>query len=107
MHNAIILIVTALAAPAFADTTHQFELALKNERYTVLVADDSCGELQVKSPQRERSLRVCVRANSTDKLRIEIERRTRDLNDEVHTKTTVVMARGSSLNLDDLKLTLK
>ncbi len=106
------LLVTLLCGPALADpsstTTYAIELATKTTRQTILVADHSCGEIQIKSAQRESFLRVCAVASDNAKfVRLEIERRTRENQDESRQAAVVMAASGASYELFDGKMTVK
>ena len=104
------LLLTLLCAPALADspstTTYVVELATKTTRHTVLVADRSCGEVQIKSTQRESFLRVCAH-EAGKHVRLELDRRTRDNTDEAHQAAVVMATSGASFDLLDGKLTVK
>lgn len=114
------LFLFLLCGPALADSssssstspsssvTYSVELATKTHRHVILVADRSCGEIQLKTPQRESFLRVCATAAATGKhVRLEVERRTRDNQDEARQAAVVVATPGSSFDLLDGKLTVK
>lgn len=107
-----VLVLTLLCAPALAaadsTTTYVIELATKSARHTILVADRSCGELQIKSPQRESFLRVCAQAADSGKhVRLDVDRRTRENQDESRQAAVVVAQAGATYDLLDGKLTVK
>lgn len=104
------LLLGLLCGPAIADstTTYVVELATKTERHTLLVADRSCGELQIKSPQRESFLKVCAQADDKTKyVRLEIDRRIRDKADESRQAAVVIASAGSTYDLLDGKMTVQ
>lgn len=104
------LLLTLLCGPALADstTTYSIELTTKTTRQTILVADRSCGEIQLKSPNRESFLKVCAVATKGSKyVRLDVERRTRENQEESRQAAVVMAASGSSYDLLDGKLTVK
>jgi len=104
------LLLALLCGPAVADstTTYLVELSTKTERHALLVADRSCGELQVKSPQRESFLKVCAYADDKSKsVRLEVDRRIRDKTDESRQAVVVNATVGASYDLIDGKMTVK
>lgn len=91
-----------------ATTTYVIELATKSARHSLLVADRSCAELQLKSPQRESFLRVCAHAADSGKhVRLDVERRTRESQDESRQTAVVVAQAGATYDLLDGKLSVK
>jgi hypothetical protein len=104
------LLLTLLCGPALAESTatYSIELATKTTRQTILVADRSCGEIQLKSPNRESFLKVCAVATENGKhVRLEVERRTRENQEETRQAAVVMAASGASYDLLDGKLTVK
>jgi hypothetical protein len=84
------------------------ELATKSARHTILVADHSCGEVQIKSPDRESYFRVCAKPGDAGKhVRLEVERRTREKQDEARQAAVVIATSGATYDLLDGKLTVK
>ena len=105
------LLLCLLCGPAIADSTTNYvvELATKTTKQTIVVADRSCAEIQVKSPQRESFLRVCAVGDdkNTKYVRLEVERRTRDNQDESRQAAVVVATSGASYDLLDGRMTVK
>jgi hypothetical protein len=104
------LLLTMLCGPALAGTvpvTYAIDLATKTEHHTLFVTDKSCAEIQAKSRDRESFFRVCASASENNYVRLDIDRRTRDKEDEARTSAVVVAAPGASYDLLDTKLTVK
>jgi hypothetical protein len=106
--------LAALSTSAFADvpSTYQVDFSTRMggqaQRYTVFVADNSCGEISIKSAARENSFRVCAQPSDQKRVRLEIERHTRDQADEARAKAVVVATPGSaSYDVLDAKMTVK
>lgn len=68
--------------------------------------DQSCGEYGTKTPSRELFYRVCANAQEQD-IRLEIELRVRDGNDEEASKIVVPARRASSFQIQDTKITVR
>jgi len=104
-----LVLVTLMCGPALADTTgtYAIDVVIKSQHQSLFVTDHSCGELQSKGPARDSFLRVCAIPAEAGRVRLEIERRSRDKDDESHVKAVVMATSGSSFDVLDAKLSVK
>ena len=99
------LLVAVLCGPALADNkTLQLGFTLtagKDTRhYAMKLVADACGTIESKAPEQQDHINVCMKADSTSEFRLEVDWTTRHDNSELHNRSTVVAARGSSFDLD-------
>jgi hypothetical protein len=102
-----LVLVTLMCAPALADSTYAIDVSIKSQHTSLLVSDNSCGELQSKGPGRDSYVRVCAKPVDASRVRLDIERRSREKDDESHATAVVMAASGSTFDVLDAKLTVK
>src|SRR5687768_6059882 len=81
-----------MTAPALADASYTVDIAMTNnpqQKYQIMLVDHACGDMQVKQAKREAFFRVCAKPTNDGRVRLELERRTRDGADEIVNHATV------------------
>jgi len=115
------LLLALLCGPAVADApkakvdpkadstaTYLIDFTSKTSHHTLVVADRSCGEVQVKAPQYESFFRVCARMNDDAKsVRLEVDRKLREKDTESRQFAVVVASAAASYDWLDGKITVK
>lgn len=105
-----VLVLTLVCAPAAADsnTTYLVDFQSKTSHHALVIAAGSCGEVQVKAPQYESFIRVCILPQKDGKaVRLDIDRRLRENQTESRQSAVVVATSAVSYDWLDGKLTVK
>lgn len=105
------LVVALLRGPASAaESTYQIDFTIhvgdEDSTYTILVSDGSCGETTIKSEYREDFFRVCAEPADEARVRLDIERHTREGTSESSTHAVVLAAAGASYDVLDATMTV-
>lgn len=102
------VVLAMLTAPAVADSVSNYTVGLemKQQKYSVLVVDHACGDLEIKAPNKVSKLRVCARDTEQGRVTLEIERRTVDGATEVLTHSVINAVPKSAYNVLDMKVSL-
>lgn len=103
-----LVVLTLLTAPAVADSVANYTVGLemKQQKYSILLVDHACGDLKIKAPNKESSLRVCAKETDQGRVTLEIERRTLDGTSEVLTHSVINAVPKSAYNVLDMKVSL-
>ena len=99
-----------LCGPALADNSYTVDISMTNnpqQKVQIMLVDHTCGDMQVKQPKREAFFRVCAKPADQGRVRLEIERRTRDNTDEITNHAIVTATPKSSFTLLDMKVSLQ
>lgn len=103
-------LLVLLCGPALAETSYSVGITLTTnpqQKYELLVVDNTCADMQVKAPKHEAFFRVCAKPADQGKVRIELERKTRDGDDEISNHATVTTTPKGSFSLLDMKVSLQ
>jgi hypothetical protein len=103
------ILLGLLCGPALADTNYEVDIAMQKgnttQKYALLIVENSCGDMSVKGPDHSAFFRVCLRSDA-GKLKLELERKTRDGSDEVEVHAVVNATPKSTFTLTDMKVSL-
>ena len=103
-----LVVLAMLAGPAVADSTANYTVSveIKQQRYAILVVDHACGDVKIKAPNKESTLRVCAKPTQQGRVTLEIDRRSVDGPSEVQTHSVINAVPKSAYNVLDMKVSL-
>lgn len=68
--------------------------------YAMKLVADACGTIESKAPEQNDHINVCMKADSSTDVRLEVDWTTRHDNSELRNRSTVIAARGQKFELD-------
>lgn len=103
-----LVVLAMLAAPAVADSTANYTVSvdINKQHYSILLVEHACGDVKVKAPNKESTLRVCAKPIAQGRVTLEIDRRSIDGANEVQTHSVINAVPKSAYNVLDMKVTL-
>jgi hypothetical protein len=103
-----LVVLAMLTAPAVADSAANYTVTvdLNKQHYSILLVDHACGDVKIKAPNKESTLRVCAKPTEQSRVTLEIERRSVDGASEVQTHSVINAVPKSAYNVLDMKVTL-
>lgn len=102
------VVLAMLTAPAAADSVANYTVGLemKQQKYSILVVDHACGDVEVKAPNKVSRLHVCAKETDQGRVTLDIERRTIDGPTEVLTHSVINAVPKSAYSVLDMKVSL-